>query len=115
MDEAVDAVVARMMREGATASPPPNRPAAHMMADAEFRDGMCEVSDEGISCAKAVCKYIYETYGRFPASVDTMHLMWFMQAHHLDLDYYAKYFRPGACSESHLTHMATWHPEHSNP
>jgi len=47
--------------------------------------------------------------------IDTMHLMWFMQAHHLDLDYYAKYFRPGACSESHLTHMATWHPEHSNP
>jgi hypothetical protein len=115
MEEAVDAVVARMMREGATALPPPNRPAAHMMADAEFRDGMFEVSHEGIACAKAVCKYIYETYGRFPASVDTMHLMWFMQAHHLDLDYYAKYFRPGACSESHLTHMATWHPEHSNP
>ena len=86
-----------------------------MMADAEFRDGMVEVSDEGIACAKAVCKYIYETYGRFPASVDTMHLMWFMQAHHLDLDYYATYFRPGACSESHLTHMATWHPEHSYP
>jgi hypothetical protein len=115
MEEAVDTVVARMMREGATAPPPPNRPAAHMMADADFRDGMFEVSDEGIACAKAVCKYIYETYGRFPANVDAMHLMWFMQAHHLDLDYYAKHFRPGACSESHLTHMATWHPDHSNP
>jgi hypothetical protein len=35
--------------------------------------------------------------------------MWFMQAHHLDLDYYAEYFHGSACSLTHLTHMQTWH------
>ena len=112
MDAAVDTVVARMMRNGDRAAPPlPNRPAAHQMEDAEYRGGMIEVSDEGIACAKAVCNYIYETYGRFPASVDTMHLMWFMQAHHLDLDYYAKFFHRGACSRTHIEHMRVWHPD----
>jgi hypothetical protein len=111
MSEAVDTVVARMSRKHeSAASPPPNRSAAHMMADTEFRDGMFEVSDEGIACAKAVCNYIYENYGRFPASVDAMHLMLFMQAHHLDLDYYAKFFHPGACGRTHEEHMNIWHP-----
>jgi hypothetical protein len=111
MSEAVDTVVARMSRKHeSAASPPPNRSAAHMMADTEFRDGMFEVSDDGIACAKAVCNYIYENYGRFPASVDAMHLMLFMQAHHLDLDYYAKFFHPGACGRTHEEHMNIWHP-----
>jgi hypothetical protein len=107
MDAAVEDVVGRMMRGGGSA--PANRPAAHTMADAEFRGGMEEVSDEGIACAKAVCAYIFETYGRFPASVDALHLMWFMQTHHLDLDYYCKYFRSGACGRTHMDHMQRWH------
>jgi hypothetical protein len=55
-----------------------------------------EISDEGLACTKAVCTYLYETFGRFPARVDTMHLMWLMQAHHLDLDFYDSLFGPGA-------------------
>jgi hypothetical protein len=110
MDAAVDAVVARMSRTPSGSSSP-NRPGAHMMPDAVYRGSMVEVSDAGIACAKAVCNYIYETYGRFPGGVDTMHLMWFMQAHHLDLDYYDKFFHPSACGQTHTAHMATWHPQ----
>ena len=40
-----------------------------------------------------VCNYIYETWP-VPGSLDAMHLMWFMQAHHLDTDYYDMYFDP---------------------
>src|SRR6266851_5410036 len=50
---------------------------------------------------EAICNYILETYGRFPGTVDAMHLMWFMQAHHLDTDYYDRFFRPGACGPTH--------------
>ena len=39
-----------------------------------------------------------------------MHLMWFLQAHHLDTDYYDKFFRPGAYGPTHAAHLATWHP-----
>jgi len=36
--------------------------------------------------------------------------MWFMQAHHLDLDFYDQFFGAGAYGHTHLAHMSTWHP-----
>jgi hypothetical protein len=79
------------------------------MSDANYLGSIAEISNEGIACVKAVCNYVYETYGRFPGNVDTMHLMWFMQVHHLDPDFYDKFFHAGVCGCSHATHMATWH------
>jgi hypothetical protein len=111
MDAAVDAVVARLRRKDAgAASPPQPGPTPYTMPDAAYRDAIIEVSDEGIACTKAICNYIHDTYGRFPATVDAMHLMWLMQSHHLDLDFYAKHFKPGACGPTHLAHMERWHP-----
>jgi hypothetical protein len=113
MEAAVDAAVARMSRgSGAVPSSAPNdRPAVRRISDAEFRADLVEYSDAGVACAKAVCNYIYETYGRFPASIDALHLMCAFQAHHLDLDYYARHFHAGACSPTHLEHMTIWHPD----
>jgi hypothetical protein len=39
-----------------------------------------------------------------------MHLMWVMQAHHIDIDYYDRFFGPGAYAPAHAAHMTTWHP-----
>jgi hypothetical protein len=104
MDAAVDAALAQISRGHASASQP------YTMPQSEYRDAIpCAPSDAGLACTKAVCRYIHETYGRFPASVDTMHLMWFMQAHHLDPDYYRKFFHPGALGPTHIAHMAAWH------
>ena len=76
----------------------------------EHRDTAVAASEEGIACTMAVCNYIHQTYGRFPATVDTMHLMWLMQTHHLGTDYYDRFFRPGAYGSTHAAHMAKWHP-----
>jgi hypothetical protein len=76
----------------------------------DHRHAAVSVSEEGIACTKAVCNYVHQTYGRFPATVDAMHLMWLMQAHHLDTDYYDRFFRPGAYGSTHAGHMAKWHP-----
>ena len=70
---------------------------------------LCELSDQGLACTKAICNYIYDTYGKFPGTVDTMHLMWFMQVHHLDLDFYDRFFKVGAYGPTHMAHMSTWH------
>src|SRR6516164_9005272 len=43
------------------------------------------------------------------AAVDAVHLMWVMQAHHIDTDYYDRFFGPGAYGPAHAAHMATWH------
>jgi hypothetical protein len=55
---------------------------------------------EGLACTKAICNYIHDTYGRFPSGTDAMHLMWLMQAHHIDTDHYDRFFGPGALKAS---------------
>jgi hypothetical protein len=85
------------------------RPGPYLISESEHREATIEISDEGIACTKAICNYIYETYGRFPGGVDAMHPMWMMQAHHLDTDYYDKFFRPGAYGPTHAAHQAKWH------
>jgi len=111
MDAAVDAVLTPLLRtnSGSTEYLHPGSPVPYLMPDTKHRDGTVEISADGIACTKAVCNYIYETYGRFPGSVDAMHLMWFMQAHHVDTEYYDRFFRPGAYGATHAAHLATWH------
>jgi hypothetical protein len=104
MDAAVDAVFARTTQaEIAEVTP-------HRMPDTEHRAGTIRLSAEGLACTKAVCNYIYETYGRFPGTSDAMHLMWVMQAHHIDTEYYDRFFGTEAYSSTHAAHMACWHP-----
>ena len=108
MDAAVDAAL-ESLAGGRTAAMQP-----HAMVEEAYRAAILDVpSAAGIACAKSVCRYIYETYGRFPASVDAMHLMWFMQAHHLDVGYYRRHYVRGALSPRHAEHMAVWHGEQS--
>jgi hypothetical protein len=111
MDAAVEAVLTPLLRQSpSSVTPAQPRHVPYLMSDEEHHSGAVEISDEGIACSKAVCNYIYETYGRFPGSLDAMHLMWFMQAHHLDTDYYDMYFRSGAYGPTHAAHLAAWHP-----
>jgi hypothetical protein len=62
-----------------------------------------------IDCVKDVCTYIHKTHGRFPAHVDAVYVpgVW-LQAHHLDLDYYDQLFKDGY-TETHRDHAAKWH------
>jgi hypothetical protein len=106
MDAAVDGALTSYARH-APAAPAAQMP--YLMSAEEQRTGTLEISEEGVACTKAICNYVYETYGRFPGSLDAMHLMWFMQAHHIDTDFYDRFFRPGAYGPTHAAHMRTWH------
>jgi hypothetical protein len=110
MDAAVDMVLKPLLRDGSTPDASDGDPVPYRISNDEHRSGAVAVSEEGIACTKAVCNYIHQTYGRFPGTVDAMHLMWMMQVHHLDTDYYDRFFRPGAYGPAHAAHMATWHP-----
>jgi hypothetical protein len=105
MDAAVDAVLAPLSRTAAAENPVP-----YLISEAEHRAASVTISDDGIACTKAVCNYIHDTYGRFPGGVDAMHLLWFMQVHHLDTGFYDQHFRPGAYGQTHADHIAKWHP-----
>ncbi len=51
---------------------------------------------EAIEYAKEICRYLVDTYGRFPAHVDAFHLpgIW-VQFSHLEIEYYERYASPG--------------------
>ncbi len=51
---------------------------------------------EAVEYAKEICRYLVETYGRFPAHTDAFYLpgIW-VQFSHLELEYYERFAAPG--------------------
>lgn len=69
-----------------------------------------QVHDEHFrECVALQAQYIYDTFGKFPGTVPTMFLIMYLQAHHLDLDFYDKFYQPGAYLKTHSKHMERWH------
>jgi hypothetical protein len=56
-----------------------------------------------------VAQYIYDKYGKFPGIRSTIMLPGFVQAHHIDTDFYDAYYREGAYLETHARHSELWH------
>lgn len=53
--------------------------------------------------------YIYDTFGKLPGTVPTVHVLMYLQAQHLDTDFYDELFTPGAYLGTHAEHQARWH------
>ncbi|MBV9172182.1 MAG: hypothetical protein JOZ81_19085 [Chloroflexi bacterium] len=70
-------------------------------------------SDACIEATIAYCTYLYETYGRFPAYFGPARTTLGHQAHHLDLEFYDRFYQPGAYTETQASHMECWHTEAS--
>ncbi|MDY0040583.1 MAG: hypothetical protein RBS57_09750 [Desulforhabdus sp.] len=68
-------------------------------------------SEEFKACVTLQAQYILDRFGKFPGTVSTMLAFTYLQAHHLDLEFYDRYFKPGAYLETHKRHMECWHPE----
>ena len=71
-------------------------------------------SNECIDATIAYCSYIYKTYGRFPAYFGPLRTTLAHQAHHLDLEFYDRFYRPGPYTETHAHHMEQWHSANAN-
>ncbi|MEM3734792.1 MAG: hypothetical protein QW158_07590 [Nitrososphaerales archaeon] len=106
MDEAVDLVLAEKFGSKgiySSSRPTPFRKGINL------ENEVPRPSEDVIQCVKDICNYIYNTFGRFPATVDTMLCSLFFQAHHLDLEFYDKYYKEGAYTDTHRNHMNLWH------
>jgi hypothetical protein len=64
-------------------------------ADAYLR-AACHPSANAIEYTKEICRYLVETYGRFPAHADAFHMpgIW-VQFSHLEIEYYERFAAPG--------------------
>jgi hypothetical protein len=110
MADAVDAVVAQKYGPGGTYTDraPFERIFKPGLAEPYLREAP-HYEEDVVACVKDICTYIYERHGRFPAHVDAIYLpgLW-LQAHHLDLDYYDQLFTQGY-TETHRRHQELWH------
>jgi hypothetical protein len=68
------------------------------------------VHDEAFkACVALQAQYVFDTFGKFPGTVPSVFLLNYVQAHHLDLEFYDTHFKPGAYLPAHAEHMARWH------
>ncbi|MEW5746609.1 MAG: hypothetical protein AB1805_14350 [Nitrospirota bacterium] len=67
-------------------------------------------SEEFRECVALQARYIFDTFGKFPGTVPSIFLITYLQAHHLDLEFYDTFFKPGAYLKTHAAHRERWHP-----
>jgi hypothetical protein len=70
-----------------------------------------QVHDERFrECIALQSQYIYDTFGKFPGTVPSIFAMQYLQAQHIDLEFYDTFYRKGAYLQTHARHMEDWHP-----
>ena len=65
---------------------------------------------EAVAATKTMARYIWDSYGRFPATIDPFLTTVWYQAHHLDVGFYDRFYPPEAVPGHIRTHLARWHP-----
>ena len=68
-------------------------------------------SEDFRACVALQAQYIFDTFGKFPGTVPSLIATIYLQAHHLDLEFYDHFFKKGAYLSTHADHMARWHPD----
>lgn len=76
---------------------------------AAIRGSAQRFSDEFKECVALQAQYVFDTFGKFPGTVPSVFLLNYVQAHHLDLEFYDRFFKPGAYLDTHREHMRLWH------
>ncbi len=108
MRAAVDAFVQRKYGPGGpfnAETPGPWKESARVRASAEVH------SEEFKACVALMAQHIYDRFGKFPGTVPTIFSLTYLQAHHLDLEFYDHHFQAGAYLQTHAEHMARWYPD----
>jgi hypothetical protein len=80
---------------------------------AKVRGSAKPFTDEIKECITLQAQYIYDNYGKFPATVPSIFSLTYLQAQHIDLDFYDHYFKPGAYLSTHKNHIKKWHDNSS--
>jgi hypothetical protein len=103
--EGVQKLVARKFGPGGpshAATPGPWSASPAVRGSALPPDGIAEL-------VTLQASYIYDTFGKLPGTVPTVHVLMYLQAQHLDTDFYDEFYRPGAYLRTHAEHQQRWH------
>jgi len=106
MRSAVEAVARRKFGPGGPFHPDTPGP---WKASRKVRSAAEVHSEEFKDCVALQAQYIFDTFGKFPATVPSIFAIMYLQAHHLDLEFYDTFYKPGAYLKTHADHMEQWH------
>lgn len=110
MRAAVEAVCERKFGPGGPFNPETPGP----WKDSRKVRSAAQVHDDRFKeCVALQAQYVYDTFGKFPGTVPSMFLIMYLQAHHLDLDFYDQFYKAGAYLKTHSEHMSRWHSDDS--
>jgi hypothetical protein len=73
---------------------------AFLAAWPDQRDGKPPVSEAAIEATIAYCEYLWKRYGRFPVYMPPYRTVLGFQACHLDAEFYDKFYKSDALSET---------------
>jgi len=73
--------------------------------------GIPEYSKATVEAVIAYCEYIWQRYGRLTANFGSFRTNLGYSAHHIDRDYYDRFYKAGVYTEAHLHHTERWHSE----
>lgn len=105
MLEATKAVVKRKFGEGGPFNkntPGPWKESAAIRSSAQFHN------PEFQACVATMAQYIFDTFGKFPGTVPAVFSLMYLQAHHLDLDFYNHFMQEGSYLHTHANHQKWW-------
>lgn len=106
MHAAVEAFVERKFGPGGAYDPDTPGP---WQESAAVKKTVTPYSSDFVDCMSEVAQYIHEKYGKFPGIRSTLMLPGFVQAHHINTDFYDRYYGKGAYLETHARHAELWH------
>jgi hypothetical protein len=106
MAAAVEALLARKFGSGGPFNP--STPGA-WAESARIRGAAQKYTAEMKQIVILQAEYLYDAFGKFPATVPSVFCLTYLQAQHLDTEYYDHFFRHGAYLRSHAEHLARWH------
>jgi hypothetical protein len=106
MREAVEALCERKFGPGGAFHPATPGP---WKESEKIRSAAVPHSEEFKKCVALQAQYIFDHFGKFPGTVPSMIATIYLQAHHLDLEFYDEFYKPGAYLRTHADHFARWH------
>ncbi len=106
MREAVEAFAERKFGYGG----PFNPKTPGSWKDTPLVRGSAQIySEEFKQCVAVQAQYTYDLFGKFPGTVPSILAYMYLQAGHLDLEFYDNYFKPGSYLQTHADHFKNWH------
>ncbi len=105
MRAAVEAVVSRKFGANGPFNPQTGGP---YKDNSNMRGSAAQMNEEFVECVVTMAQYVFEKFGKFPATVPSIFTLMYLQAHQLDTEFYDTHFSSGAYLRTHAEHDKNW-------